>query len=530
MSAVIALEQDADITDAKAKLEVLRKGCCHPQVWDKDLARKKKEGHRQHNHVARPFGEIMVLKVEQSRLICEERQRELVFNLNSLAGVAILQAQVISISCKSQRGDQEIAEAAADGTTSHDVSFHRIVTDFSSPSGQDVKSRGSNCNISSCLNTEVSASDYLERALRAFTCAYSLLERNRGTCPLVGLVRVGGTPNTVFRVSRVAQEESHWEDAVDEIQDNLADTELSADALCFTWSGHRNKNEEGVEVMTIEEVEGPLLLTRSDKVVKDKESSLSPEVPPAMPARTIFFNLPDVHSQFESSSIVSAKMTFGVGRRVQQLKVRSALRSVVSTVKAKLLNSKANGIGSTRESVVMVFPNEIALLAATGISDTFTRVTLCNMSLPTLTESEATIDGCHYPPAGFAGTFPVGDSAAFTADLMKNFPLSFRARSWRLDVLTLHGWCLEIEVARADHGIEGSEENGNNDIDSKLVVTGQWKRLQHDLTTTSHAGTSAPLREMTAPSLVQMGLEIQVLEATFDIDLFQVHSCLRPFI
>ena len=537
MSAVTALEQDGDITDAKAKLEVLRKGCCHPQVWDKDMARKKKEGQRQHSHVARPFGEIMVLKVEQSRLMCEERQRELVFNLNSLAGVAILQAYIISMNRKSQRGDREIAGAAASGTTNYDVSSDEIVTDFSSPSRHDAISRGSDFNISSSVNSKVSALDYLRRALRAFTCAYSLLERNRGTCPLVGLLRVSGTPNTVFSVSRVVEEERNWGEAVDEIEDNLVDTELCADALCFTWLGQMNKNETGMEIMTIEEVKEPSSLVRSDEGNKDPGSLPSPDVPPAVSASTIFSNPPGLRSQLESCSIVSAKMAFGVGRRLQQLKVRSALRSVVSTLKAKLLGSKVNGVGSIKESVVMVFPKEVALLAATGTSDTFTRVTLCEISLPTLIESEATIDGCHYPLAGFADSFPIRGSATLTADIMKNFPLSFRARSWRLDVLTLHGWCLEIEVARMGHGIEGSEGclllegvgKKSRDIDTTLQVAGQWRRLD-DLTPVFQSGTSTTLRQMTAPSQVQMGLEIQVLEATFDIDLFQVPSCHCIFI
>ena len=32
VQAVLALRDDSDIGDTKAKIEVLRKGCCHPQV------------------------------------------------------------------------------------------------------------------------------------------------------------------------------------------------------------------------------------------------------------------------------------------------------------------------------------------------------------------------------------------------------------------------------------------------------------------------------------------------------------------
>lgn len=52
--------------DAKSKLELLRKGCCHPQVLDKRLASKQRSNAAASAVVIagpRPLDEIMVAKV-----------------------------------------------------------------------------------------------------------------------------------------------------------------------------------------------------------------------------------------------------------------------------------------------------------------------------------------------------------------------------------------------------------------------------------------------------------------------------------
>ena len=79
--------------DINAKIMVLRKGCCHPQILDPALySRHHNKGSREQG--PRPFAEIMVLKVEQMRQKCEELQRNLLFQLFTMGGVALLQAEI----------------------------------------------------------------------------------------------------------------------------------------------------------------------------------------------------------------------------------------------------------------------------------------------------------------------------------------------------------------------------------------------------------------------------------------------------
>lgn len=59
--------------DAKSKLELLRKGCCHPQVLDKSLASKQRSNAAASTVVVagpRPLDEIMVAKVIFNVLCC----------------------------------------------------------------------------------------------------------------------------------------------------------------------------------------------------------------------------------------------------------------------------------------------------------------------------------------------------------------------------------------------------------------------------------------------------------------------------
>lgn len=520
-----ALGQDSDITDAKAKLEVLRKGCCHPQVWDKDLARKKRQGygHGQQSHVARPFGEIMVLKVEQSRMVCEERQRELVFNLNSLAGVAMLQAHMLSASSRDHRGEAQLTATSVEANGNDAANSGQIISASSSSTPSSLR-RSSDSNISKCFHIEVTSLEYLRRALKAFTVAYGLLERNRGTCPLVGLVRVGGIPTLAFRVCRVAEEEGHRGDTGEESEENLTDRELCADGLCFIWSRQRGKDEGSMGILSIEGVEE--ISSQSSAMAGLGDSSrISSHTPLPLPASTIFFDPLGTcgHPGPGSGQLVSAKMSFGVGRRLQQLRIQNGLRSVVSMLKMKVLRSWREGTGSGEESTFMVFPKEVALLAATGVADAFTRVTLFDLFLPTLSTSEDTVEDSCYIPSDSTEKFQIKDSAMLSADLIKDFPLSFRSRSWRLDVRTLHGWCLEVKVVRGGDRrnargfimADGEGEGAQDTAPEYVEVSGKWMRLHDVLSSVSKSMSSST-------SDVHMGMEVQVLEATFDIDLFQV--------
>jgi hypothetical protein len=71
---------------------------------------------------------------------------------------------------------------------------------------------------------------YLKRALRAFAYAYSFIEKNRQSCPVVGLVRIMGSPEEHFSVTNgdVYEGNDH------ELISNL-DKELCADKLQFKW-------------------------------------------------------------------------------------------------------------------------------------------------------------------------------------------------------------------------------------------------------------------------------------------------------
>jgi hypothetical protein len=77
-----------DLGDAKAKLEMVRKGCCHPQLLDTTL-----RGQHQQNSGARPLDLIMVNKVEQAKNLCQDRQRDVLFYAFKAAGLVLLHAQ-----------------------------------------------------------------------------------------------------------------------------------------------------------------------------------------------------------------------------------------------------------------------------------------------------------------------------------------------------------------------------------------------------------------------------------------------------
>jgi hypothetical protein len=74
----------------KSKIELIRKACCHPRIFDPSLQIGKAGS-------ASSIDKIMVMKVEQTKIRCEEAQRDLLFYLFKLAGIRLLQAQSCSI-------------------------------------------------------------------------------------------------------------------------------------------------------------------------------------------------------------------------------------------------------------------------------------------------------------------------------------------------------------------------------------------------------------------------------------------------
>eukprot|EP01033_Poteriospumella_lacustris_P000231 gene231-153_t len=69
----------------KAKIELIRKACCHPRIFDPSL-------HLGRAGASASIDQVMIMKVEQTKVRCEEAQRDLLFYLFKLAGLRILQA------------------------------------------------------------------------------------------------------------------------------------------------------------------------------------------------------------------------------------------------------------------------------------------------------------------------------------------------------------------------------------------------------------------------------------------------------
>ena len=99
-----AVSADESLFQARAQLEVLRKGCCHPQVLDPSLTGGRPDpdstdgpGHKLGGSSGpRPFNEIILCKVDQERVAAEERQRELLAHVCKMAGIHLLQHEHLS--------------------------------------------------------------------------------------------------------------------------------------------------------------------------------------------------------------------------------------------------------------------------------------------------------------------------------------------------------------------------------------------------------------------------------------------------
>jgi hypothetical protein len=514
---VTHLRAESDISDAKAKLEVLRKGCCHPQVWDKDLARRKGQG------MARPFDEIMILKVEHSRLACEEKQRELVFHLNSLAGVAMLQAQLQITEGAVYRMEDRVMDVDVDGGA--------FLGGVSSPFLRTENTAA-----------DLSAADYLRRAMRAFGSAYSCLERNRQTCPLLGLVRLSGTPEGVFKVTRLAEGEEFAEK-----DKNLVNTELRADCLCLSWSCRLPREGEGGSDAGEEEVCFPVLSLPS---VGAPVPSLGPSAhgqsfsspapsPSSLQAERVF-------SVCGFRTPVSARMAFGAGRRLQKLRMRSRASVLIAEMRSRLVSS-----GGRAQQAVLLFPCETSLSAATGIADAFTRVALFDLALPclsALSSSDCRLAGAESdprPPSNgpgpgpddSCGPFPLDPHCPLSTQSVQDFPLTIRARSWRLDVRSVHGWCLEINIKAVSscskRGQGEGEGEGDPDGEGRgSVVIGQWRRtatlLTHPQARPSPSPSTTACPRTCSTVSMSLCMEVEVFEAAFDVDLFQVKTGIPP--
>lgn len=134
-----------ELPEAKTRLEMLRKGCCHPQILDTALARSVHvsrtagrktgssntktgvaAGEKKESSGPRPLDEIMVIKVEQSRQICEERQRSVLFHLFAMAGAVALQAQcgILGIAGATSTDANSSGGGGGDGVAIHLAKAH----------------------------------------------------------------------------------------------------------------------------------------------------------------------------------------------------------------------------------------------------------------------------------------------------------------------------------------------------------------------------------------------------------------------
>ena len=540
---------DSDIGDAKMKLEILRKGCCHPQVWDKDLSRRKGTGQ---GLVARPFDEIMILKVEQSRLACEERQRELVYHLNSLAGVAMLEAQlIITGQSRAQAHSQGRAQANAQSDVHSSEGYGAAEWD----SEINTESNGLQIYESPRQSqpNRLCAADHLSRALRAYAYAYSFLERNRQTCPVLGLVRITGTPENSFRVLRAKNNEEHAEQDQEQehdgndLHENLLNVELRADQLSFSWSG----SGLTCSLLLAEAIDDDVIVSQDHAVLSDTPLSSS-LIQDRDPERMLCVTASDVNKSSTTTQTplntlkgvhpvsvhslklfspdrskdnpVCAKMGFGAGRRLQQLKIQTKLPSLIAEMR---LNKCHQGGHDVR--AVLLFPQRVSLLAASGIADAFTRVACFDLALPTLTSTSST---------GASSSFQIDDifqlnrNATFSDETVRDFPLSFRARSWKLDVLSVHGICFEVKLSTQTSSLSHKEghsivemdveenevgQRAGSAIDGRVTsLTGRWRRTLDCLSSLKSS------RKRVKETSVHMSIGVDLFEATFDVDTFQV--------
>ena len=370
---------------------------------------------------------------------------------------------------------------------------------------------------------ELTAADFLRRAMRAFGSAYSCLERNRQTCPLLGLVRLSGTPEGVFRVMRPAGGEEPAED-----DRNLVNTELRADCLCLSWSSRLTRaGERGNDTPEEEDEVYFSALSRPSLGANASSRGLSehgePISGPSLSSSPSSLRAEQVFSACGYRAPVSARMAFGAGRRLQKLRVRSRASVLIGEMRSRAISR-----GGEEQEAVLLFPCETSLSAATGIADAFTRVALFNLALPCLSAPSSSDNPsglCPGPcPEGPSGPFALDPQHSLSAQSVQDFPLTLRARSWRLDVRSVHGWCLEIKIRPAQPSRErGQGEGGLACRASDSVVTGQWRRTATLLPQASSSPSAAESPTRTAQA-VSLCMEVEVFEAAFDVDLFQAKT------
>jgi len=190
-----------DLNAAKAKLEYLRKGCCHPQILDRSLQHGGNNPHVSssrgssgrgsgrggggttgHHHrllmEPRPLDQIMIMKVENTRQLCEEAQRQLLFHLFSLAGTIRLQGQC-----------EELQMLSSSSTSFEDrEQVHRLIHSDGDLHVVDDDDRGDRGD----RGRQLYQCFYALKALHIYLLSIHLIKNNRTTTGLIAMLKMSG--------------------------------------------------------------------------------------------------------------------------------------------------------------------------------------------------------------------------------------------------------------------------------------------------------------------------------------------------
>eukprot|EP01032_Pedospumella_encystans_P008056 gene8056-9603_t len=455
-----------DTADAKAKLELLRKGCCHPQVLDRTLAKTRNTNHTTssaHSNTVnsitagpRPLDEIMVIKVEQTRLLCEEHQRGLLFHLFALAATA---------ACQVQCGVLGVGEYA---------SFPHYDTSSSSSN--------SNGDANTAVLTSLSAGGdtspmhYLLRSFLAYTLALKIIRTNRQPTVLIAMCKIGGerlyindTCVTLYPGGRKLVPHAH-------------------DGLDVKWD-----LSDQFRIVSSDVTSTPI---RSDSVVW----LAAPNAPngvvtsPALPV--LFSALSSITAPLQ------AQLMFANGRRLTDMVVTSDVQALYrkfyiqqlhlhNTNHYKLFehtSSSSNTEHSSTKYEVLLFPACVELQVSTGLSDVYSNILSVNVPAPYTNGTTTTINDTVTP----------------------GILTSQRSKKYQLHVTSVQSHCL---VLRAVHTTTG------------VLVTHTYMEVQRltDFCTSVYSGKTDGAR---VGMKVRVCANVTLLEACFDTDALQeLHVC-----
>jgi hypothetical protein len=258
-------------------------------------------------------------------------------------------------------------------------------------------------------------------------------------------------------------------------------------------------------------------------------------------------------------------------------------------------NSDIKDINKARVvSTYVFFPCEISLSTATGAGDMYTQVSKIHLKLPSFmnhndhrdnnsssdnnndnndnnnnnddndnnNENNNNFDSINDDNNGDenynnnddkfddkvnnSNSFIINNDTKLSSEFTQDLATSLRSRSWRLDVRTLHGICLEISCTNKndyysnDTSMEMEIQNGdfkrktefhdfNSNTDDSdtgdFILSGRWVHTKDIIS--KKPEKSEESEESKRSNIFNTCLNIELFEASFDVDLFQVRfSCL----